>query len=616
MSLRKYLSMALIALIVAATAWAAIIVFRADENEKPILLKTFSSKDELASFINAKIRAAVREPLLETFRAMSAEVAPLAPKEVPEYSMTNIQVEGVDETDIVKTDGRIIYVASSNGLISIIKAYPPEEMVVLSKIDAEGSVIGLFIGEGRLIILVEETIEIIPFPEEPGKEGVIAPIPQYFPWRTLVKVFDISAPESPVSVGEVAFEGKYVSSRMISNYVYIVLMYPAWTGNSTILPKWAVNGAWREISPLDVYYSDSVEIPLNYALIAAIDTLDVSRAVVKSVLTGYASCMYMSKSNIYVTFPALNRVLSGGGKTEIYRIAVDGLKIRCEAKGEVPGNVLNQFSMDEYYGYFRVATTVSYFNPLRENMRMENNIYVLEAASLKVVGKIEGLALGERIYAARFMGERCYLVTFKKVDPLFTIDLSDPFNPRVLGALKIPGYSDYLHPYSKNYLIGIGKEAVPAEEENFAWYQGLKISLFNVSDIEDPKEISKIVIGDRGTDSPVLRDHHAFLLDEKRKLLIIPILEAKIFEEDYPDGRPPWAYGRPIFQGAYVFHTSPEDGIIFKGRITHMKGNSINPIYEVKRALYIGEVLYTVSDGKLKANDLNSLSEISEISLE
>ncbi|MEM4521214.1 MAG: beta-propeller domain-containing protein, partial [Candidatus Bathyarchaeia archaeon] len=190
----------------------------------------------------------------------------------------------------------------------------------------------------------------------------------------------------------------------------------------------------------------------------------------------------------------------------------------------------------------------------------------------------------------------------------------DPANPRVLGKLKIPGYSDYLHPYNENYLIGIGKETVPAEEGDFAWYQGLKISLFNISDIENPREEAKVVIGDRGTDSPTLRDHHALLFDKKRNLLAIPILEAKIFEEDYIGGRPPWAYGRPVFQGAYIFHISPEDGIILRGKITHMEGNEINPLYEVKRILYIGEVLYTVSDGKIKANNIESLGEITEFS--
>ncbi|NIP67558.1 hypothetical protein GWM83_02345, partial [Candidatus Bathyarchaeota archaeon] len=114
------------------------------------------------------------------------------------------------------------------------------------------------------------------------------------------------------------------------------------------------------------------------------------------------------------------------------------------------------------------------------------------------MGRLEDLAPGEKIYSARFMGDRGYLVTFRKVDPLFVLDLSQPTNPKVLGKLKIPGYSDYLHPYDENHIIGVGKETVAAEQGDFAWYQGVKISLFDVTDVEDPREIDKYEIGDRG----------------------------------------------------------------------------------------------------------------------
>ncbi|MEM1607244.1 MAG: beta-propeller domain-containing protein [Candidatus Bathyarchaeia archaeon] len=624
MKFRTCLTIALLALTALAAAWAAAAVFHVGENrkEKTSLLKTFTSRDEIVAFISAKIKSAENDPLIVkligSFRATVktfAEAAIVFAAKALDYSTTNIQVEGVDEADIVKTDGRLIYAASSNGLISIVEAYPPEGMRVLSKISIDGQVIGLFIGEDRLIALVEEAVKITA-PSESEREAIIAPLPTYFPWRTSVRVFDVSMPEKPVSVGEVTLEGRYVSSRMIDNYVYVVLTYliPVWTENLTVLPKWAVNEGWREISPPNIYYSDSIEAPSSYTLIAAIDILDVKRSTVKSVLTGYASRIYMSRSNLYVTFPVLDRSLGGWGRTEVYRIAVNGLDIECKAKGEIQGEVLNQFSMDEHNGYFRAATTTFLYEP-SSGTKMESNLYILNADNLEVVGKIEGLAPGERIYAARFMGDRCYLVTFKKVDPLFTIDVSDPSNPRVLGALKIPGYSDYLHPYDEDYLVGIGKEAVPAEEGDFAWYQGLKISLFNVSNVESPEEVAKIVIGDRGTDSPVLFDHHALLFDRGRSLLVIPILEAKIFEEDYPGEKPPWAYGRPIFQGAYVFHVSPKDGIKLIGRISHMENSGVDPMYEVKRALYINETLYTVSDGKIKANNLADLSVVSEVSL-
>ncbi|MFQ5911250.1 MAG: beta-propeller domain-containing protein, partial [Thermoplasmata archaeon] len=236
------------------------------------------------------------------------------------------------------------------------------------------------------------------------------------------------------------------------------------------------------------------------------------------------------------------------------------------------------------------------------------------------VGSLEDLAPGETIYSARFMGDRGYLVTFKKVDPLFVIDLAEPTVPKVLGWLKITGYSDYLHPYDENHVIGIGKEAVPADEGDFAWYQGVKISLFDVTDVANPQEIAKYVIGDRGTESPVLQDHKALLFDRARNLLVLPVMVAEINPAQYPNGAPPNTYGQPVWQGAYVFSISLDEGLVFRGGITHfeefdfMKNGYWSP-YSVKRSLYIENVLYTISDGKVMMNTLDDLAEIGTVLL-
>jgi uncharacterized secreted protein with C-terminal beta-propeller domain len=214
-------------------------------------------------------------------------------------------------------------------------------------------------------------------------------------------------------------------------------------------------------------------------------------------------------------------------------------------------------------------------------------------------------------------------VTFKKIDPLFVIDLKDPYNPRVLGKLKIPGYSDYLHPYDENHIIGIGKEAVEAEEGSFAWYQGVKISLFDVSDVEHPKEVSKYNIGDRGTDSYALYDHKAFLFSKSKNLLVIPILLAEIDEQKYPQGVQPNTYGEYVWQGAYVFDLTLENGFVLKGKITHTENDSdliksgyyYSSPYDVKRSLYMDNVLYTISDKMIKMNSLENMNEINKITL-
>jgi inhibitor of cysteine peptidase len=278
--------------------------------------------------------------------------------------------------------------------------------------------------------------------------------------------------------------------------------------------------------------------------------------------------------------------------------------------------VLNQFSMDEYAGYFRIATT------FRTSGSSQNNVYVLDM-DLNIVGRLEGLAPKETIYSARFMGDRCYLVTFRKVDPLFVIDLKNPYDPEVLGQLKITGYSDYLHPYDEDHVIGVGKETVEAEQGDFSWYQGVKISLFDVSDVENPKEIAKYEIGDRGTDSPVLSDHKAFLFDKLKNLLVMPVSVAEIDENKYLNGVPLTARGDFVWQGAYVFDISLDEGLVLKGRITHLEDDSdlmksgyyFSSPFSVKRSLYIDNVLYTISDKKIKMNSLEDLEQINEIEL-
>jgi len=308
-------------------------------------------------------------------------------------------------------------------------------------------------------------------------------------------------------------------------------------------------------------------------------------------------------------------------KTQIHKLSLDGFVETAE--GSVPGHVLNQFSMDEAGSYFRVATTVPQvwgWNG-QGTAPSYNNMYVLDSA-LKTVGSVENIAPGEQIYSVRFMGNRAYMVTFRQIDPFFVLDLSDPAAPRIAGKLKLPGYSDYLHPYDENYIIGLGKETEESKEGDFAWQKGVKLSLFDVRDIENPKEVAKYEIGDRGTDSNALHDHKAFLFSkEKNGLLVIPVLEARIDPSRYAGGVvPQWQYGEYVFQGSYVFSVSPEGGFALRGKITHASEDEMTKAGEyywsnsnVKRSLYMDDYLYTVSDMYVKANSLGTLAPISSV---
>jgi len=573
-------------------------------------LKKFSSYEELKTFIKASSRVHpyyYQEPsggsiLSANFAGETKSIlmrhygleSSAMVVYVPSYSKTNIQVEGVDEADVVKTDGEHIYLISSKN-VTIVKAYPAEEAEILFQIELNGTLKGAFINGDKLVIFEETRIN-----------GTL----------THIKVYDVSDKENPDLKRDYSTDGNYFNSRMIGDYVYAVVNHGARLIEGEVaLPKIHSNQGVEEIEASGIYYSDVPDYAYTFTTIVALNTQnDEEEPTHESMLLGAARGMYVSLNNIYVTFPEVE-------KTLIYRIHIEGNKIEFVANGEVPGYILNQFSMDEHLNYFRIATTTGHVARSWEQATSRNHVYILDM-NLRVVGMLEDLAPGEKIHSARFMGDRGYLVTFRKIDPLFVIDLENPEEPKVLGQLKITGYSDYLHPYDENHVIGVGKETVAAEQGDFSWYQGVKISLFDVSNVENPKEIDKYEIGDRGTDSPVLSDHKAFLFDRSKNLLVLPVLVAEINEEKYPNGVPPNSHGDPTWQGAYVFDISLDKGLVLKGGITHldhdgnlMKSGYYSSPYYVKRSLYIDNILYTISDKKIKMNSLETLDEINEVEL-
>jgi len=320
-------------------------------------------------------------------------------------------------------------------------------------------------------------------------------------------------------------------------------------------------------------------------------------------------------------------------KTVIHKIGINKENLEYKTFGEVTGQVLNQFSMSENNGYFRIATTKN-----RQWSRFEdegvresyNNLYVLDE-NLKVVGAVEDLAEGERIYSVRFMQDRAYMVTFRQTDPLFVIDLKNPTNPRVLGKLKIPGFSNYLHPYDDNTLIGLGKDTKENEWGGVTTL-GVKLSLFDVTDVSNPREIDTYIIGKSGTNSIALQDHKAFLFSKDKNLLVIPIskrndviiLEAPTIECIGAGCIMPRPPKRTYFRGAMVFKID-NNGFELKGEINHSNDEKDEIQYQygynyydttVKRSLYIDDVLYTLSNKYLKMNNLDDLELVKNLRLE
>ena len=567
----------------------------------------------------------------------------------------------MDEADIVKTDGEYIYTVSQNN-ITISRAYPLEKAELLSQIKINGSPNEIFIDGDNLLVFGARNIMLPYLNSENSANKKIAP--EIYPnpsYRnlTFVEIYNLSDRQNPALKRKLEFEGNYYSSRKIGNYVYFVLnSYPDYqilrNLESEVLPSKLGEKAvgtlpvYRDSSktssafnPLcgcsEISYLDPV-VSSQYLTVIGLPIDDYDKEITKEVILGGGENVYASPENLYVakTDYSYRRGFDWFGlmpspeedsseKTAIYKFSLDKDKINYLGEGEVKGSVLNQFSMDEYSGYFRIATTIGRVSSL--GGKTSNNIYIIDK-NLKLAGSIEDIAPGENIHSARFMGEKGYLVTFKKIDPFFTLDLADPQNPKIAGKLKIPGYSDYLHPYGENYIIGIGKNTIEAEEiwnGDFEWHQGIKMALFDVSDFSNPIEIHKAVIGDRGSDSPILRNHKAFLFDKDKNLLVIPILLAEIpkdLKNDYERARN--LYGDYTFQGSYVYELSPESGFVLKGRITHYNDGEIfkksgyylgDNNLSVKRNLYIDGNLYSVSDGKILINSLDDLSERGEIGL-
>lgn len=619
-------------------------------------LNHFQSYDELLGFLKQRASSYGSTYLANALKDSTAgrgssELGSESPQAPVPHSSTNVQVAGVDEPDTVKTDGTYIYTISNNSLF-ILRAYPVTEANIVAKIsfDMNNSVQSFFINGDRLVAFCSGYAYPILY-YGGGVRAMESDLiyPGWYSTQMQIRVYDISDRSNPALVKSLKMDGYFLDARMIGSYVYVVSSTPTYSiytavdGNETLrVPTITIDNKTTNISADNIYYVDVPELAdsMTHVLSLNIDTNDVNE---KSFMLGSSQTMYVSQDNIYLAtshYPAYSPLdMTAGTTTEttiLHKIAISQDSIDYVAQGEVPGHILNQFAMDEHQGYFRIATTTDYYKG--EEYQTTNNVYVL-TSDLKRAGTLENLAPGESIYAVRFLGDRAYLVTFVQVDPLFVLDLSDPTNPSVLGELKIPGYSTYLHPYDATHIIGIGREvdrSIDADKVHtpgavyYTAIQGLKFALFDVTDVANPVELYTIALGDRGTDSPALYDHHAFLFDHDTGLLVIPVSLWEIPQttldtlNDSNATEIAWDWGQYTFQGAYVYRLTIDDGFQLQGRITHRDTNdpvdswSYGVSTDVTRSLYIGDTLYTISTSKIKANSLaagDDLQELASITL-
>ncbi len=591
-----------------------------------------------------------------------------------EYSTTNNQVTGVDEPDFIKNDSKYIYIVSGN-TITIIDGYPGESAKVILKtaIDVEYQYIeNMFLNNNRLVIFYNDQSneEIIP-------EFDFMPRPTYQP-ITHVMIIDISDKQNLKILKDYSIDGNFSQARMIGDNVYFVTnsyidyqfpRFPVIFENSkkimnpdafyfenseemtnfntitalniidyTINSETFLSGysGTFYVSEKNFYITYQQNIPYRfYQDLAKEKFFEVILPFFSNEIQAQINVIYendktdsekwgeiseilesqydkMNKQEKEELFKKINleiskfdaRIQQEFNKTIIHKISIDETNLQYVAKGSVPGRLLNQFSLDENKDKLRVATTLEYYLD-NQGMTRTNGIYNLDK-NLELVGSLENVAKDESIFSARFMGDRLYLVTFQQIDPFFVIDLSSD-TPKILGELKIPGFSNYLHPFDENTIIGLGRDT-KISEDNRVEQLGIKIALYDVQDVNNPQEVSKFVIGDSSSYSEATYNHKAFFFDKTRNVISIPI------SEDIKSTSSGFAPNYQRWNGFYIF--SIDKNIELKGTIEHSDNSQGYYGFSNSRTFFIDETLYTVSNSKLKINNIEDLVPLNEIQLE
>ena len=593
-----------------------------------------------------------------------------------DYSETNIQVSGVDEPDYVKTDGKYVYVVSGERLlITEAYPAENAKIIFKAQFDVDHQNIqNIFLNNDRLVVFYHgsDKVEIIPeFEYEPRSRHVDTTHVQIIDIsdREAPQMIENLEVDGHFHNARMIGDVVYVVTTSGINYHYPVLPEIRDSDGLIGIPEifyfdnFDRNYNFNTVTAIDIFKQDvnsetflmggtgtiyvsenslyltyQEEMPREYSVkkdrffdvavpLFPEHTQQKIKEIQNNSLLDWNQKWIAISELLQDTYNALdddsrdrlfseinkrlyeydNLIHELSLKTVVHKIALNGIDLKYSGKGSVPGTMLNQFSMDEHQGKFRVVTTNEYFSQRDRNVRY-NAVYVLDE-DLSILGSLDRIAENESVFSSRFIGERLYLVTFERIDPFFVIDLSQD-TPRILGELKIPGFSNYLHPYDEDHVIGIGRDTI--EKEDRVRQLGVKIALFDVSDVRNPSVLDEVVIGDRRADSLSLDDHRAFLFDKERDILSIPIhgRTATLLEDSLAPERESW-------YGFFVYGLDAENGFSLKGTISHGIGDDSWPYRDNgPRSFYIEDVLYTVSDSYLKMNDISDVSELNSIRLD
>lgn len=594
------------------------------------------------------------------------------------FSQTTLQERGVDESDVVKTDGTYVYIMDG-GKLQIVDASDASQLALLSETTLEGFGRDIYLhdnkvialtsigsrfhileGGGGVIALAATTDQVGDTPPGGEKTDValqdapaISIAPDFsggFTFerpRTIVTIIDVTDPMNPAILSTTRFEGTQSSSRLIDGVLHLVVanfqnefisavpdlgsddLDVSTLDAATLLPDFERVDAdgtttigdmvtWQEmLHPTD---------PDGFGVVTAI-SLDVDNGAAFTAvgIVAEPGLVYSSVDALYLTDTEFNFRSDLRETTDIYKFSYVDRSAVATASGTVPGRVLNQYSMGEHNGNLRVATTVGpTFSPLGATNGPFNNVYVLGQVgdTLEVMGQIENIAPGETIQSARFLGDRGYLVTFLRVDPLFTLDLSEPTNPRVVGELKVPGFSTFILPIDADHLLTVG-QFVPEFGPTFL--PDVQLSIFDVTDFANPRLASNIVLG-RGTGafSEALFNPKAFTYFAEQGMAALPLsifsdivfINDPIMDTDVgisPDeplssvSSPPELQG---FEGVVVIKVSIEDGLTEMGRIDSRFPASGFLWSSFTRGLFIGSDVFTVTDHGIRGAPISNIASV------
>lgn len=523
-----------------------------------------------------------------------------------EYSKTNTREENVDEEDIVKTDGKYIYRLSDDD--KVIKIYKTDgnKTERISKLDfslyleddryVEDDMVidcysssyaqGVYIYGKKLVLVYQSTAKI----SAKDCKCNYCKNKNYNDF-TQIFIFDISNPSKPSFIKDFKQSGYYCSSRMIGNKLYISSNYYIYykklkkSEKTRYLPILCEGEKQIIQNEKSINVSDDLS-DCSYTVICSYDIENLNRIDDLSVF-GSSDFNYMSEKNMYFT-ECIYKKTFGNEKvlwdsvadgTKITRFSISDGKIEKAATGNIKGELLNEFSLDENNGYLRLVAT-------QNNTKNSYNSLVILDMNLKEVSSIEKLAKGERIYSARFMGDYAYFVTFKETDPLFCADISDPHNPEIVSKLKIPGFSNYLHPFSNNKLFGFGQSATFDGEVT-----GLKLSMFDISDKKNITEENMLEID--ADYSEAIYDHKAILVSAEKNIIAFAAQKY-----DYDNDKEENYY--------YIYSYNKNKGFVQKAKVP------INNYWK-SRGLFIDDFFYISTDRKLIVLDLKNFKELTTV---